>query len=131
MLHIYVDGAGESHGREELLTTDTAAAPGNNGLRFQRTPNLQYEYGFIGDVPAGLDNSFHTTPTRRLISFPYGEVCITTSDGVSWHLWPNRIVVAEDTTGKGHVTRTLNGKPAIFMHALLPKDAAVPFASLH
>jgi hypothetical protein len=39
---------------------------------------------------------------------------------------PNRLVFAEDTVGKGHATKTLNNKPAVFFHSVLAPDTVVP-----
>jgi len=127
-LHLYSDSGGESHGREVLIPTEAAPAPGGDGLPYNKVPNIPLSLGYVGDVPAGFDNSLHTTPSRRFISFPYGEVCLTTSDGKSWHMWPNRLVFAEDTVGKGHATRTLNNRPAVFFHSVLAPAAEVPLA---
>jgi hypothetical protein len=126
VLHLYADASGESHGRESLMPTDVTPAPGGDGHPYNKVPNIALSIGFVGDVPAGFDNAPHTTPTRRLISFPYGEVCITTSDGKSWHMWPNRLLLSEDTVGKGHATKTLNKRPAIFLHSVFAEGADVP-----
>ena len=126
VLHLYADASGESHGREALLPTEVAPAPGGDGLPFHKVPNIPFSLGYLGDVPAGFDNSLHTTPSPRFISFPYGEVCLTTSDGTSWRMWPNRLVFADDTVGKGHATKTLNNKPAVFFHSLLVPGTVVP-----
>ena len=121
----HAGASGESHGREALLPTEVAPAPGGDGLSFHKAPNIPCSLGYLGDVPAGFDNSPHTTPSPRFMSFPYGEVCLTTSDGIAWRMWPNRLVFAEDTVGKGHATKTLNDKPAVFFHSVLAPGTVV------
>lgn len=126
VLHLYADANGESHGREAFIATEVAPAPGGDGLPFHKVANIPFSLGYLGDVPARFDNPPHTTPSPRFISFPFGEVCLTTSDGVSWHMWSNRIVFAQDTVGKGHATKTLNNKPALFFHSVLAPGTVVP-----
>jgi hypothetical protein len=104
-LRIYADQDGETHmedidiallprvffaGRPPLSLSDTLAASGCNICR----------------VPAGMcEVAWHNPEGRKLAIWLTGEVEFETSDGNVRRLAAGNIVLAEDTTGKGHISR--------------------------
>ena len=104
-LRIYADAAGETHmqdadvaliprqffkGLPPLRLSDTMAATGCNFCR----------------VPAGMSVvDWHNPRVRELVIWLTGEVEVETSDGDVRRLSAGSIVIAEDTTGKGHISR--------------------------
>jgi len=104
-LRIYADAEGETHMEDvdvkllprtffkdhpPLCLTDTFAATGCNLCR----------------VPAGMGVvDWHNPPRRELVIWLTGEVEFETSDGDIRRLAACSIVLAEDRTGKGHISR--------------------------
>jgi hypothetical protein len=54
---------------------------------------------------------FHTAPRRQYVVNLEGEVEIEVGDGTKRILRGGDIVLAEDTTGQGHISRAVAGKP--------------------
>jgi hypothetical protein len=54
---------------------------------------------------------FHTAPRRQLVVNLEGEVEIEVGDGTRRILGAGDILLAEDTTGQGHRSRAVAGKP--------------------
>jgi hypothetical protein len=57
-------------------------------------------------VPVGMrEAGWHTTPVRQLVVWLTGWVEFETSDGETRRCEPGAVVLAEDTFGKGHISR--------------------------
>lgn len=54
---------------------------------------------------------FHTAPRRQYVVNLEGEVEIEVGDGTKRILRAGDVLLAEDTTGQGHVSRAVAGKP--------------------
>ena len=54
---------------------------------------------------------FHTAPRRQYVVNLEGEVEIEVGDGTRRILRAGDILLAEDTTGQGHISRAVAGKP--------------------
>ena len=48
---------------------------------------------------------WHPAPRRQFVITLAGEAEIEASDGEVRHIGPGTVMLAEDTTGKGHITR--------------------------
>lgn len=57
------------------------------------------------------DYDFHTAPRRQYVVNLEGEVEIEVGDGTKRILRSGDILLAEDTTGQGHISRAVAGKP--------------------
>jgi hypothetical protein len=57
------------------------------------------------------DYDFHTAPRRQYVVNLEGEVEIEVGDGAKRLLRSGDILLAEDTTGQGHISRAVAGKP--------------------
>ena len=62
---------------------------------------------------------FHTAPRRQLVVNLEGEVEIEVGDGTRRILRTGDILLAEDTTGQGHISRAVAGKPRKSLFILL------------
>ena len=60
---------------------------------------------------AGYDYDWHTAPRRQYIILLDGEIEIEVSDGEKRIFRGGDILLAEDTSGQGHRTRTINNRP--------------------
>lgn len=54
---------------------------------------------------------FHTAPRRQYVINLQGEVEIEVGDGTKRILRSGEVLLAEDTTGQGHISRAVEGKP--------------------
>jgi len=57
------------------------------------------------------DFNWHNAPERQFVIIQEGEVDITTSDGVTRRFKTGDVLLAEDITGKGHISRAVDSKP--------------------
>lgn len=64
----------------------------------------------LRETPADYNLDFHTAPRRQFVVNLDASVEITVGDGSKRVLGPGDILLAEDTTGQGHISRAVNGK---------------------
>lgn len=104
-LRIYADNNGETH----MQDVDMALLPkevfeGCPPLRLSET--LQASGCRFLRVPSGMHVvGWHNPPCRKLVIWLTGVVEFETSDGDIRRVAAGSVVLAEDTTGKGHVSR--------------------------
>jgi hypothetical protein len=68
--------------------------------------------GVVFRITTGEYNyDFHTAPRRQYVVNLEGEVEIEVGDGTKRILRTGDILLAEDTTGQGHISRAVAGKP--------------------
>ena len=63
------------------------------------------------ETSGDYDLDFHNAPRRQYVVMLDGEVEIEIGDGTKRILGTGEILLAEDTTGQGHISRAVNGKP--------------------
>lgn len=63
---------------------------------------------YIGDLYSDRLNEWHTTPRRQYLITLEGEVEMEVGDGTKRLFKPGDILLAEDTTGRGHTRRKGN-----------------------
>jgi gentisate 1,2-dioxygenase len=74
---------------------------------------------FFRDTPPAHVNPKHRAPQRQFIFVTSGIGEIELGDGTRHVFRPGDVLFAEDTTGEGHVTRTLEGTRG-FAHMPVP-----------
>ncbi|AEJ18772.1 hypothetical protein [Gracilinema caldarium] len=111
---IYADATGESH-YEDLEVEYTISNP----LGKMSDP-IPVTSMILRENEAGYDYDWHTAPRRQYIVMLAGLVEIQVSDGETRTLGPGDIVLVEDTTGKGHKSRSSDGKPRKSIFLPLP-----------
>lgn len=101
---IYADAAGESHFEDvEIELTQLDFIPPTSPVNISSfSPALQYAFC---SFPVDWQGNRHPAPHRQFFFFLSGEVDIQVSDGEVRHFGAGGIVLADDTTGKGHVSR--------------------------
>ena len=65
----------------------------------------------LREVKADHNPKWHTAPRRQFIVVFEGELEIEIEDGTKRRFGPGSIFLAEDTTGQGHITRSVNNQP--------------------
>jgi hypothetical protein len=63
------------------------------------------------EVDGDYDLGFHNAPRRQLVVNLSGSVDIEVGDGTVRRLGPGAILLAEDLTGEGHISRAVDGEP--------------------
>jgi hypothetical protein len=77
---------------------------------------------FYLKLPAGYVQEWHPAPRRQYVIAVSGRAEIELADGKKIALEPGRVILAEDITGKGHLSRCLGPQDCIV--------AEVPFGHL-
>jgi hypothetical protein len=104
-LRIFADANGETHMEDFDITLQSRKLfKDNPPLRL--SDDLAASWCNICRVPAGMcEVDWHNPPQRLLVLWLTGEVEFETSDGDIRRLAAGSVVLAEDTTGKGHISR--------------------------
>lgn len=68
----------------------------------------------------GWHGDWHPAPRRELVIYLSGEGEIEASDGEVRELTPGTVLLAEDTRGKGHITRVTGSSEVSLVIVLLP-----------
>ncbi|NNF17374.1 MAG: hypothetical protein HKN70_11560 [Gammaproteobacteria bacterium] len=99
---IFADAGGESHFGEQTIAL-------RDGGTIGRLSELQAATGIIFRENDGDYNfDWHCAPQRQYIVLLDGNIEIETSDGEKRRFGGGDILLVEDTTGKGHRTRTID-----------------------
>jgi hypothetical protein len=67
----------------------------------------------VNQGPATSFSDFHNAPRRQYVVIMSGAMEIEISDGTKRQLVPGDVLVAEDLTGKGHITRGVGADPRV------------------
>ncbi len=62
-------------------------------------------------VPPTHRSNYHPAPRRQYVVTLAGQVEIETGDGTVRRFGPGDVMLADDTTGHGHITRVISGQP--------------------
>jgi hypothetical protein len=80
---------------------------------------LEVASAIFAELPTGLNQSWHGAPTRQLVVVLTGRIEVETTDGQMRRWGPGNMFMADDTGGKGHQTRVLEG-PAKLLFLRVP-----------
>lgn len=116
--HATPDGGSVFEDLDVALPRERADPEGHilAGSNFYASPSVQ-----LAELPAGLDQTWHTAPRRQIVTILSGEVEVTTTDDVTRRFGPGQLFLADDMGGKGHLTRTVDG-PAQVLFAPMPPE---------
>ncbi|MDF1568997.1 MAG: hypothetical protein RQ801_15180 [Spirochaetaceae bacterium] len=101
---IWADKAGDSH------YEDLEVELKDSGLIGRVSKGLPVSQMILRENEPGYDYDWHVAPRRQYIVMLSGLVEIQVSDGETRVFGPGEIVLVEDTTGKGHKSRSPDGK---------------------
>lgn len=117
-VRLYADAAGVSHFSDEkrvIKPEDSAAGP----LIGQPIENVQGARLVSLQRNAVLD--FHAASRRQYIAILRGAVEMETGDGSVRRFLPGSLILVEDTTGKGHITRSVGNEDLIALFVVAPQ----------
>jgi hypothetical protein len=101
-VRIYTGADQKSH-FEDL---DIPLKPGAYGTVSELVPS---EGVIFRETPVGGALDFHTAPRRQFVITLAGRVEVECGDGAKCRFGPGDIMLADDTTGQGHITREVEG----------------------
>ena len=102
---LYVDHKGESHFEDvEIEYIETARA--GPALR----PPARHRHHLPRGASPDYDLDWHPAPRRQYIINLDAGVQITASDGESRQIGAGEVILVEDTWGKGHLSKAIDGK---------------------
>jgi hypothetical protein len=112
-VHLYSDASGVSHFRDEELTLRPQGA-GVGDSRALSAPDALISHQ-LSDAPGatllllkrGAVEDWHRAPRRMYLVVVQGMAEVTASDGEVRRFGLGSIILMDDTTGKGHITRAL------------------------
>ena len=111
---IWADGAGESHYGDVEVELKPSGPLGRMSEPLAVTSMI------LRENEPGYDFDWHVAPRRQYIAMLAGQVEIQVSDDEIRTFGPGEIVLVEDTTGKGHKSRSPDGKPRKSIFLPLP-----------
>jgi hypothetical protein len=102
--NLYADANGQSHWRDVEVEWVEETRSGKLSKRLPATGII------FREVPPTYDLDWHPAPRRQYIINLDAGVEITASDGEARKLGAGEVILVEDTTGKGHLSKALDGK---------------------
>ncbi len=102
---LYSSPDGESHFEDIDIPLKDGGDIGRLSERFKATGVIFRETG------PDYDYTWHNAPRRQYIIMLEGEVDIEASDGTKRRFQPGEILLVEDTSGRGHISRAVNNQP--------------------
>ncbi len=68
----------------------------------------------LRETGSDYDLDFHNAPRRQfVVMLSGGQVEIEVGDGTRRRLGPGSLLLAEDTTGRGHISRAVDDEPRV------------------
>jgi quercetin dioxygenase-like cupin family protein len=119
-IRVYSDPSGETHIEDlgDVLFTLADYAP--PAPRFGVSPFAPaVQYGFIR-LPPGWYGDWHPVPSRQVHIYLSGELEGQASDGSVVRVGPGSVILMEDTSGKGHVSRVIGDEDVVIAVVRLP-----------
>lgn len=114
VIRVYTGDDGESH-FEDL---DVPLNPTRYGAVSDMVP---VEGVMFRETPTGGELDYHNAPRRQFVVNMTGKVEVECYDGSKRQLGPGGILLADDTTGRGHITRDLEG-PRMSLFLPVPEN---------
>ena len=102
---LYTGTDGESHFEDLDIPLHPGGPIGDLSRTFKATGVI------FRETPADYDYSWHNAPCRQFVLMLDGSVEIEVGDGSRRTLRSGDILLAEDTTGRGHISRAVDGQP--------------------
>ncbi len=106
MTRLYTGPDGQTHA-EEVEAKFTASG------RTEAYKLMAITGAELHHAAAGTVQDWHTAPRRQYVITLSGQGEVEVAGGKKIHLGPGHIDLVEDTTGKGHITRTIGNEERV------------------
>jgi quercetin dioxygenase-like cupin family protein len=117
---IYVDPMGDSHFDTVTIEQGLARAAPPAAPFYVSEDRPASNYRFYSFEP-GWIGELHPAPARQFLALMSGVVDMETTDGTVREFGPGDLILLEDTSGKGHVTRNIGDGYATFLVVPVPE----------
>ncbi len=107
IVRIYTGADQRSHFEDLEIALDDAG-PGGRMSSLQRAKGVIFR-----ETTGDYHLDFHTAPRRQYVVNLSGAVEIEVGSGEKRVLGPGAVLLAEDTTGQGHISRAVDGQPRV------------------
>ncbi len=97
------------------------------GKEAAKSEKVKVGEAYFEETPPGGKLAWHTAPTRQMVVTLSGVLEFETRDGERFVLGPGDVLLAEDTTGSGHLWWLINADPWRRMYVTLAADAVLAF----
>ena len=104
IIRLYADEKGESHFEDVEVKFEAPTKSGRVSARLPATGII------FREVAPDYDLDWHPAPRRQYIINLDAGVQLTASDGQSRKIGAGEVILVEDTWGKGHLSKALDGK---------------------
>jgi hypothetical protein len=101
-VHLYTGDDGRSH----FADLDIPLNPVTYGEQWSPGPSEPVTFR---QTPVGSEQAFHPAPCRQFVVTLAGQAEIECGDGSKRRFGAGDIMLADDTTGQGHITRVTEG----------------------
>jgi len=119
IVRVYPDEDGETH-------FGTISAPWDNAADLDAAAWGSFALGAerpeFKDAPEGFSIGWHNSGYRMIVIQMTGTRETEVSDGEVRRFGPGSVIVFEDTTGKGHQTRSVGSERLSFVVMALPEE---------
>ncbi len=102
--NLYTDASGESHFRDIQVEWVEERRGSQLSRRFPATGII------FRQVPPAYDLDWHPAPRRQYIINLDAGVQLTASDGESRVIGAGEVILVEDTTGRGHLSKAVDSR---------------------
>lgn len=102
--NLYCDANGESHWRD-IEIKYVEQGPGGKMSALEKATGIIFR-----QTQAEHDRPWHPAPRRQYIVNLDAGVQLTASDGEARVIGAGEVVLVEDTTGKGHLSKSVNNQ---------------------
>ena len=102
---LYTGSDDESH-LEDIDIPLNATGGGDRRSELKKATGIVFR-----EMSGEYNQSWHNAPRRQFIIYLEGKVEIIIGDGTRRQFGPGDILLAEDITGRGHISRAVNNKP--------------------
>jgi len=107
MTRLYTGPDGQTHA-EEVEAKFTAGTGTNDVFKLMGITGAELHH-----APAGTVQDWHNAPRRQYVITLSGQGEVEVAGGKKIRLLPGHIDLVEDTTGKGHITRTVGNEDRV------------------
>jgi len=113
---IYTDEQGETHiGVLDVPEHEARVGPPPNPVGQMSETEAVSTFAVFA-APAGTEVPSHNAPQPSICIVLSGEGEVETSDGTTLRLGPGELIYCDDTSGKGHVTRSVTDVRLAFIN---------------